>query len=35
MRDLDFITDRMAAGGSIHNRENLEALMRHGITHIY
>jgi protein-tyrosine phosphatase len=34
MLDLDFITDRMAVGGSIHNRENFEALMRHGITHI-
>jgi protein-tyrosine phosphatase len=34
MLDLDFITDRMVVGGSIHNRENFEALMRSGITHI-
>jgi protein-tyrosine phosphatase len=32
--DYDFVTDRMAVGGSIFTRENFEALMRAGFTHI-
>lgn len=34
MLDLDFITDRLAVGGAIFTRENFEALIRAGITHI-
>lgn len=34
MLDFDFITDRMAVGGAIETREDLEQLMRAGITHI-
>src|SRR3989337_2339031 len=32
--DYDFVTDRLAVGGSIFTRENFEALMRAGFTHI-
>lgn len=32
--DYDFVTDRMAVGGSIFTRENFEALTRAGFTHI-
>lgn len=32
--DLDFITDRIAVGGAIETRQNLETLKRHGVTHI-
>ncbi len=32
--DYHFITSRLAVGGGIWTRENLEALMRAGITHI-
>ena len=32
--DFHFITPRLAVGGGIWTRENLEALMRAGITHI-
>jgi len=32
--DYDFVTDRMAVGGSIFTRENFKALTRAGFTHI-
>lgn len=34
MIDFDFITPRLAVGGAIFTRENFEALMRAGFTHI-
>lgn len=34
MLDFDFITDRLAVGGSIFTRENFQGVTRAGITHI-
>jgi protein-tyrosine phosphatase len=32
--DMTWVTDRIAVGGGIWNEENLEELLRHGVTHI-
>lgn len=34
MADITFITDRLAVGGAIWTRENLEEILRAGITHV-
>lgn len=34
MADLNWITDRLAVGGGIWTRDNLEAVARAGVTHI-
>lgn len=34
MADITWITDRLAVGGGIWTRENLDAIIRDGITHI-
>ncbi len=34
MPDFDFITERLAVGGSLYTRENFEEVLRAGITHI-
>ena len=34
MADITFITDRLAVGGAIWTRENLEDILRAGITHV-
>jgi len=34
MADITWITERLAVGGGIWTRENLDAIIRHGITHI-
>ena len=32
--DMTWVTDRIAVGGGIWNDENMEELLRHGVTHI-
>ena len=32
--DMTWVTDRIAVGGGIWNDENMEELVRHGVTHI-
>lgn len=32
--DMTWVTDRIAVGGGIWNEENLQELLRHGVTHI-
>ena len=32
--DMTWVTDRIAVGGGIWNEENMEELVRHGVTHI-
>lgn len=34
MADLTFITERLAVGGAIWSRENLDSILRAGITHV-
>jgi protein-tyrosine phosphatase len=32
--DMTWVTDRIAVGGGIWNDENMDALVKHGVTHI-